>query len=719
MMTPQRRNTNWLRWTTNWPFAIFALAFLIRASNLIFLSANDPTFYYPQVDSLWHHLWALDILNKSFWGTEVFFRGPLYPYFLALIYAISGTSIFIAKIVQAIGGATVCLLIYHLGRSAFSETAARISALIAAFYGPLIFYESELLLEWLAILFSLAMLLVLMRNRESINISTAAAAGILGGLSGITRPNILIVFPLIALWIVASNVQAAPLRRRFRNAAVFTLGVIICVLPVTVRNYVVADDFVLISSQGGVNLHLANNSEADGLTMIMPEINLNLSIPWSEFVDTTTAYAESSLGRTLKPSEVSEFWSDRAWKYIAEHPIDFLALTGKRVVYLFSGFENPDQADLYRFSENSPILAVTVFDSFIKFPFGVISPMALIGLVLAWRERRRIPLLYIFLLGYIPSVILFLVTSRHRLAVVVIFIIFAGYAVDHGWQMWRQGKRVTLAIVTVSFVVLIALLNHNWFDLGYDNPAQFHYQRGLVFEKQGDLTSAITEYREATKHQPLPEALNNLGLALSKTGDLAGAYHILRQAIQSRPNYTDAISNLGLLFLNRNELDSAEAYLNLARRSDPSLPQVYLNLGDLQQRRGNPAEAESILRSGLVAAPRFAPLYNSLANLYLKQGRDAEARVLLEQAIAIDKSYAAGHVNLANILLNAQDYAAAREHYNDAIVINPSLKPAHMNLAFLFLRMNQPDSAKLSLEAVLRIDPNDRLAREALQKLTH
>ncbi|MBK7090911.1 MAG: tetratricopeptide repeat protein [bacterium] len=716
-MPAQIKPSSRLYESCKWPVGIFAAALIIRIVNLTFLSANDPSFYYPQVDSLWHHSWALDILNNSFWGSEVFFRAPLYPYFLAFIYAISGGSIFFAKVVQAVGGAIICVLIYQLGKSAFTETTARISGLIAVFYGPLIFYESELLLEWLAILFALTMLLVLLRSRESVSLQSVAFAGLLGGLSAITRPNILIVFPLIAFWIIATNARVAPLRRRLLSAAVFALGVIACVLPVTIRNYVVAGDFVLISSQGGVNLHLANNSEADGLTMVMPEINLNLSIPWSEFVDTTTAYAESGVGRTLKPSEVSEFWGDRAWSYILEHPVDFLSLTGKRIVYLFSGFENPDQADLYRFSENSPILAVTVFDRFITFPFGIIAPLALIGIALGWRERRRISLLYIFLLGYIPTIVLFLVTSRHRLAVVVILIIFAGYTLERAWQMWQRNKRVALAILAINFVALAALLNHNWFDLGYDNPAQFHYQRGLVFEKQGDLNSAIAEYREATKYQQLPEALNNLGYALSKSGDMNGAYQTLHQAIQSRPNYTDAITNLGLLFLNRNELDSAEFYLNFARRSDPNLPQVYLNLGDLHQRRGNAAEAESILQIGIATAPRFVPLYNSLANLYLKQGRDSEARPLLEQAIAIDPAYAAGHVNLANILLNAQDYVSAKRHYQAAIGINPGLKPAHMNLALLYLRINQPDSARSCFEAVVKIDPNDRQARDALQKL--
>lgn len=719
MSTSDHPRGSLFRSIVSWPALIFALALVVRIVNLLFLSANDPSFYFPQVDSLWHHLWALDIIKHDFWGEQVYFRGPLYPYFLALIYSLSGASILLAKIVQAIGGALICLLVYQIGKTCFNTNVAKIAGLMAALYGPAIFYESELLLEWLAIFLALAMLLVLLRTGTILTVRHATLAGLIGGLSAITRPNILVIFPLIAIWILWQFREHSSIRARWISAIAFLLGVAACVLSVTIRNYIVADDPVLISSQGGVNLYIANNAAADGLTMVMPEINLNLSVPWSQFVDTTTSYASSAVGRQLKPSEVSAFWSDRAWNYIRSNPGAFLGLTGRRFIYLFSGFENPDQADLYRFSANSPILALTVFNKIIKFPFGIIAPLALIGLVLGWRNHRRLALLYLFLLGYIPTIILFLVTARHRLIAVAILLLFAASAIDTVWTYWRKRHFQSLAILCLVFAALVVVLNHNWFDLGYDNPAQFHYQRGMVFEKQGDLNSAIAEYREATKYQQLPEALNNLGYALSRTGDYSGAYSALHRAIQSRPNYADPMTNLGLLFLNNGRLDSAEFYLNQARRVAPSLPQVYLNLGDLQQRLGNPAAAESILREGLIVASRYPALYNALANLFLRQGRESEAKQLLEQVLSIDKDYAAAHVNLANILVNDRDWHGAREHYQRAIEIQPDLKPAYLNLGLLFLRTNEPDSARINFEAVLKIDPNDRQAQEGLRQLAH
>ncbi len=705
--------------SARWSILIFSLAFTVRIVNLLFLSRNDPAFYYPQVDSLWHHLWALDILKNNFWGTEVYFRGPLYPYFLALVYSVFDASIFAAKLIQAAGGALICVLIYRIGAHTFEEKIGRLAGLFAILYGPMIFYESELLIEWLAILLALAMIFMLVRFSKEMSISSAAWAGVFCGLSAIARPNILVLAPLFVVWMLLRNRTETQLSRRLSAAGIFALGVFLCVLPVTIRNYIVADDIVLISSQGGVNFYLGNNSEADGLTMVMPEINLNLSIPWSEFVDTTSGFAQSAVGRALKSSEVSDFWNDKAIDYISSHPLAFLILTCRRVVYLFSGFENSDQADIYRFRPNSPILAATIFNYGVKFPFGIIAPLSLIGLVLAWSQRRRTACLYLFLLGYIPTVVLFLVTARHRLAVIAVLLIFAAVAVMRLSECVRTHDYQRLVVLFAALVCLVAVLNHNWFSLGYDNPAQFHYQRALVLEKQGKLAAAISEYNEALRYQPLAEVFNNLGFALSRKGDFAGAYRAYQQAMRSRPDYAAAMTNLGQLFLNSGSLDSAEYYLTMASASDPRLPQVYQNLSDLEQRRGNLTAAESILKKGIEMSPRSPALYNALANHYLRQNREPDAKILLEQAIAIDEQYAIAHVNLANILLNNRDFVAARGHYRKSIVINPDLKQAHFNLALLFLQTNLLDSARQSLEAVLRIDPGDRQAQEALRNLTH
>ncbi|MCC6964178.1 MAG: tetratricopeptide repeat protein, partial [candidate division Zixibacteria bacterium] len=459
-----------------------------------------------------------------------------------------------------------------------------------------------------------------------------------------------------------------------------------------------------------------NNPEADGLTMVMPEIRLDLSIPWSEFVDTTDSYARHDQGRPLRPSEISSYWNDKGWKWVFEHPANFLALTGKRIVYLFSGFENSDQADIYRFSENSPILQTLIFDRGVKFPFGVVAPLALIGLLLAWPERRKLAPIYLFLLGYTPTIVLFLVTARHRLAVIVLFLIFAAFAFSRILDAMMERRREAIGLIA-AFAVLLALLNLRPFDLGYDTSGQYHYQRGLVFEKQGRLDEAIGEYREALKYQPIPEAFNNLGYALARRDDFAGAYQAYQQGLRAKPNAADILANLGLLFLNVNQLDSAEHYLTRSRSVNPKLAQVYVNLAELYDRGGETARCEQAYRDGIAAVENYGPLYNGLANFLLKSNRGDEALAVLAAGTAAAPEYAIGHANFANLLFEKSDLRAARSAYAQALRLDPSLNQARLNLAVLFVRSNFPDSARVELETILRLDPNFAPARQLLEKI--
>ena len=53
--------------------------------------------------------------------------------------------------------------------------------------------------------------------------------------------------------------------RSKRDALAFLAAAIFAVAPATIRNWVVAKDFVLISSNGAINFFIGNNQEADGV----------------------------------------------------------------------------------------------------------------------------------------------------------------------------------------------------------------------------------------------------------------------------------------------------------------------------------------------------------------------------------------------------------------------------------------------------------------------
>ncbi|MEW6680659.1 MAG: hypothetical protein AB1297_06575, partial [bacterium] len=67
---------------------LLLVALIFRLIYLSSLKANDPSFYNPSLgtDMLTYNNYAKQILNGTFSSKEPYYYGPLYFYFLALIY---------------------------------------------------------------------------------------------------------------------------------------------------------------------------------------------------------------------------------------------------------------------------------------------------------------------------------------------------------------------------------------------------------------------------------------------------------------------------------------------------------------------------------------------------------------------------------------------------------------------------------------------------------
>ncbi len=86
---------------------VLGIALLLRLVFFYLNQKNNPVFLSPIMDALYHHEWAQQILDGTASADDVFFRGPLYPYLLAFLYKLSGSSLTFALFAQhLIGTAT-------------------------------------------------------------------------------------------------------------------------------------------------------------------------------------------------------------------------------------------------------------------------------------------------------------------------------------------------------------------------------------------------------------------------------------------------------------------------------------------------------------------------------------------------------------------------------------------------------------------------------------
>src|SRR5205085_8700814 len=90
----------------------------------------------------------------------------------------------------------------------------------------------------------------------------AFLTGLAFGVAMLNRPNMLVAAMAIAVVLLAI--------RRVKIAALILAGVLAGLAPVTIRNAVVAHQFALVSSHGGINFYIGNGEGATGYFHAVP-----------------------------------------------------------------------------------------------------------------------------------------------------------------------------------------------------------------------------------------------------------------------------------------------------------------------------------------------------------------------------------------------------------------------------------------------------------------
>jgi len=701
-----------------WPLIVAAVTVLMRLLYLYEISLQAD-FAVPMVDEKWHWEWAHAIINQSFWGEGAYFRAPLYPYLLAFLAWVTGSSIFWAKALQTLISAGTAVFVFLIGARLVNRPTGIISGLAYALYGTLIFYETMFLIPVTFLFFLSWAMYRVVAHADSPSAKTWLVTGLIFGLAAISRPNVLLVIPLLMLWMFyAWRRERGPVGR-VRLPVVLLVGVIAAVAPVTVRNIVVTGEFILISSQGGINLYLGNNPVADGLTMVMPEVDLDESVSWRRFGAVTAAAAEHETGRRMSESELSSFWAGKAVDFIAYHPDRFLTLLWKKTVYLVSGFENSDNIDIYHQRGKSLLLSALLWKGPLFFPFGLLLPLAVMGVCLQRQSLRRLLPVYIFLLAYVPSIVLFLVTARHRLPLVPFLIILAAGGLV---ELLTEGRRLPVRKLVaggVVFILLVLALNRTYYDEGIGGDFQNHFNAGIAYEQTGDLENAQKAYHLADESYPYSATVvNNLGHVQFRLGRLSEAKRNYLRAIRLDPGFAPAYNNLGLLVRSSGNVDSALVLFQMALdRFDTTvtpaeeIAQVHLNMAETQEKRGMLAVAAACFELAVTTAPDMGKAYCRAAAFYARHGSHERADSLFETARQMDALAGSDFFNWGLSYLGQKRHTEGIAAMRQALEYDSSLHQAWYCIAAAMFESGEPaDTVNYYIDRCLRLNPNDASA---------
>jgi tetratricopeptide (TPR) repeat protein len=703
-----------------WPLTIFFLALAVRLIVLFELEANDPSFYFPQVDSRWHHEWAQQIADGDIFPDTVFFRAPLYPLILGLLYSISGANILFAKIFWMIISALSCVLVYRVTARVLDSGAARTAGIIMAFYGTIIFFDSQFLFPVLIVFLNLAAVLFLLKYSDGENPVYLYLSALTFGFSAITRPNILAVVPFILLWFLIVAAKGKSRRYRLVHTVVFLMLLIVPILPTAIHNYKVSREFIPISSQGGVNLYIGNNPTADGLVVAMPEFPPEKWVAWNEFIKLTDSIAKHETGRQLKPGEISSYWASKALSWVKSDFGGFLKLTFKKLFVFFAGREVPNNWQIYYYKSFSTLLPFLILDIGIKLPFGLVMPLAFAGMVLTRSRWRQMLPIHLMIWIYVPTVVIFFVNGRYRLPVVPFAIVFAAAAMNRGWSEIRSGRTRSLVFPAVVAAFFLLLLNLNLFSIGRTNPYQYHFKLALAYERQGDSEHAVSEYREAIRYDPDSEdARVGLAALLVSGNEIARAERHYIEAIRANSDSPRANGGLANLYLTQGRLEEASVCIGRALVRGGEMSTVLSVAAELMMRLNKPDSAEVFYRKALDKATEKTNAATRMGHFFMTVGQADSAFKYFMLAVRYDPDDITAKFNLANMRLQFGDTASAVAEYKNILSANPDHLEANLNLAAVYYYQHRYDLARKHAETCLRIDPGYRPAlnlRDALNR---
>ncbi|MFH2048414.1 MAG: tetratricopeptide repeat protein [bacterium] len=691
---------------------VMALAIIIRIIYLIEMSHN-PGFTVPMVDEKWHWLWANEIIEKSFWGEGAYFRAPFYPYFLAFLSFITNSSIFWAKFLQLLICGGTAYFIYKLAEHLFDYKVGILAGFIYAIYGTFLYYEAMFLIPVVFVFLLVWGMYRLIAYKDSLSFKSWLLTGIIFGLAAISRPNILLVMPFLALWLFFYSDKTSSLINRLKKPTIVFIGVVLMILPVTIRNIIVTDDFSLISTQGGVNFYIGNNPVADGLTMKMPEVDMNESMSWDQFIPATIAAAQREKGRSLTEAEASSFWTAKAVDFILNNPGKFIELTWQKFVYLISGFENSDNSDIYYERGKSTLYSVLLWNYGLRFPFGLLFPLFILGIYFTRSDFKNLLPLYIFILAYIPTIVLFLVTARHRLPLIPVLIIIAAAGIIKAIDLIRQKNWRYLLIGGIILLLSLVLLNREYYLEGGSNQFQIHFNAGIKADHLGNYAESEKEYLKADEFFPYSASLiTNLGYSQYMQGKYSDAETNYKRALKIDPEFYSAYNNLGLILTEKNLNDSAIILFNQSLKyfdyelTDKSkLGLIYLNLADAYEKTKQYELAGQAFNDAITNAPQMVEAYFKGAAFYARMGLFEYTDTLYAKGRRLGDLKASDYYNWGLSYIQRQDYLNAIYALKRAVFIDPAFYQAYYLMALSHFNTDSPlDTVDYYIERCLKFN---------------
>jgi hypothetical protein len=306
---------------------------------------------------------------------------PVYSYLLAGIFKIFGietkASILAALSLNSLFSALTCMPVFLFARQAFGDRVAKwagwgwVFSPYGVYYGADWAWSTCLVTLELAWLFYFAW-----RLEKTSRTRDWLLFGAFGGFAALTEPVVLSVVPLLGLWtIYRRHRQHQSWKAPMFAAAVAALAVM---APWIIRNYEIFHKFIPVRSGLGLELYIGNNGYST--RWVNSALHPN--------------HSDAELGEYERVGEVAymNHKLEQAKSYIGSHPGWFLWMTGRRIVYMWTGYWSFS----HEYLKDEPLDPPNIFVA------TTMSVLGLLGLRRVFRRDTGLAIRFAIVLGFFP-----------------------------------------------------------------------------------------------------------------------------------------------------------------------------------------------------------------------------------------------------------------------------------------------------------------------------
>ena len=273
-----------------------AILGFVLCIGMIYVTGRDNADFADSIDYVTAARMLMESGSYPDTGGLNFFRAPLYPMFLTVVWSVTGESPFAVKLVQSVLHVLTVLMIF---RTAKLLSGSTLVATIAGFLfavNPFFVYQAVSIqtevLHTFLMTFALMLLVQMIVSEDGFDLKTAGAVGIAFGLGALCKNS-----PL-GICIVLAVVMVAMFYRRKNSiaaAAIMVAAMFVTILPWSFYNLKTRGEFILINDSGGFIPWIGNHPA-------------NLRVYEGEFASTEeTQQYQEYIGKTLAAEQIAEW----------------------------------------------------------------------------------------------------------------------------------------------------------------------------------------------------------------------------------------------------------------------------------------------------------------------------------------------------------------------------------------------------------------------------